>query len=143
MHYPRSLAVTYQTSVDQLSGPAKEFFSVFLLRSRSNSVLRPRKRTRPDRRPRPPRRTGEPQSFPTRCRRQRLHPPPPSSGNNSSTAACPLSSPPHRVHLDQRHIPGPDRRLSSLANRCPSKPPTPTQSPFTALHVKSAGQAAS
>ena len=28
MHYPRSLAVTYQTSVDQLSGPAKEFFSV-------------------------------------------------------------------------------------------------------------------
>jgi tetratricopeptide (TPR) repeat protein len=28
MHYPRSLAVTYQTSVDQLSEPAKEFFRV-------------------------------------------------------------------------------------------------------------------
>jgi tetratricopeptide (TPR) repeat protein len=28
MHYPRSLAVTYQTSIDQLSEPAKEFFRV-------------------------------------------------------------------------------------------------------------------
>lgn len=28
MHYPRSLAVTYQTSVDRLSEPAKEFFRV-------------------------------------------------------------------------------------------------------------------
>lgn len=28
MHYPRSLAVTYQTSVDQLSDPAKDFFRI-------------------------------------------------------------------------------------------------------------------
>ena len=28
MHYPRSLAITYQTSVDQLSEPAREFFQI-------------------------------------------------------------------------------------------------------------------
>ena len=28
MHYPRSLAITYQTSIDQLSDPAREFFRV-------------------------------------------------------------------------------------------------------------------